>query len=59
MEVNVVICGDNLLEALKVELEEIDIDGKLLVAGIEGVDVKDGEVLEIASKDCDEESGCA
>jgi hypothetical protein len=49
----------SLLETLKVELDERERDGKLLVMGIEGVDVKDCDVLEIDSKDCDEESGCA
>jgi hypothetical protein len=45
--------------ALEVELKVTDRDGKLLVTGIEGVDVKDCDVLAIDGKDCVEESGCA
>jgi hypothetical protein len=38
--------------ALEVELKVTDRDGKLLVTGIEGVDVKDCDVLAIDGKDC-------
>jgi hypothetical protein len=49
----------NPLVTLEVELIIAARDGKLLVAGIEGVDVEDCDVLAIADKDCTEESGCA